>query len=134
VRGDKSWACLTRKRELENYLHPAAIAEAMQVAVEFGDTCDVPAIVARKVHEASASGTPWEELDEKKRGEKVRKAKHRLNEEAARRMTADLLRERDPHGEVREWFQEIALRADPQLVRAVVALDPPEALAADPAE
>lgn len=119
--GGTHWARLTSKREMENYLHPNAIAEAMQVAVVFTDTCDIPTIVAEQIHIASGSPKAWSELDEKKRAEKCRKAKVRLNADAAACMTHDMLRERDPSGEVRGWFEEIAVRIDPKLVRATFA-------------
>lgn len=118
ARGGKHWARLTSKREMENYLHSDAVAKAMQVTVMFTDACDVPAIVAEKIHSASGSPKAWSELDEKKQDEKCRKAKLRLNADAARCMTRDMLRERDPTGEVRGWFEEIAIRIDPTLVRA----------------
>jgi energy-coupling factor transporter ATP-binding protein EcfA2 len=126
ARGGTHWARLTLKREMENYLHPGAIAEAMQVAVVFTDACDVPTIVAQKIHLASGSPKVWSELDEKKQAEKCRKAKLRLNADAAARMTRDMLRERDPAGEVRGWFEEIAVRIDPTPVRATFTPQIPE--------
>ena len=33
ARGDGHWACLTKKREMENYFHPAAVAEALKLAI-----------------------------------------------------------------------------------------------------
>ncbi|HHW4680387.1 MAG TPA: ATP-binding protein, partial [Xylella taiwanensis] len=63
ARGDGSWAVMTSKRELENYLHPDAISEGMPgIVVTFTDTCDVPSIVAQAVHAASESGKPWAEI------------------------------------------------------------------------
>jgi putative ATP-dependent endonuclease of OLD family len=117
-RGGADWACLTTKREMENYLHRDAIARARQVNVEFTDNCDVPSIVAETVPSASSSPKAWAELDKEKRDEKCRKAKLWLNAEAAACMTLAMLSERDPEGEVRGWFEEIALRVDPTLVRA----------------
>jgi hypothetical protein len=124
ARGGTHWARLTSKREMENYLHPDAIAEAMQIAVVFTDACDVPTIVAQKIHLASGSPNAWSELDGKKQTEKCRKAKLRLNADAAACMTHDMLCERDPTREVRGWFEEIAVRIDPMLVRDLHAPDP----------
>lgn len=107
--GGGNWACLTNKRMAENYLHPLAVEAAMGVQVEFGDHCDVPAIVAKAVHEASPDATkPWGELTDNQRRQKVSQAKRRLNEQVAGAMTLVQLLERDPHNEVRSWFDQIA--------------------------
>lgn len=106
------WATLTTKREMENYLHPAAIAAALGVEVAFTDECDVPEIVARASHEASEARDPWEALCDKKRAGKQSAAKKRLNDAAAQRMTIEQLDERDPLREVRGWFDQIKVRAE----------------------
>lgn len=117
-RANADWACLTTKREMENYLHRDAIHAARGINVAFTDKCDVPAIVAEAVHASSSSPKAWAELDKEKRDEKCRKAKQWLNAEAATCMTLQMLNERDPKGEVRKWFEEIAVRIDDTLVRA----------------
>lgn len=79
ARGDGSWAVMTSKRELENYLHPDAISEGMDgIVVTFTDTCDVPLIVAQAVHTSSRCGKPWAEIisDPKTLATKVRHAKN----------------------------------------------------------
>jgi putative ATP-dependent endonuclease of OLD family len=124
ARGGADWACLTSKREMENYLHRDAIADAMQVEVEFTDNCDVPALVAQAILLASPSPNDWSEIDKKTQAEKCRKAKLRLNANAAALMTRAMLSERDPEGEVRKWFEEIALRVNPAFVRATFTLHP----------
>lgn len=108
ARGDGSYATLTRKRELENYLHPDAIKEALNVEVQFGDEQGVPEIVAEAIHNASPDhGGSWAELAEKKKEKKVRQAKVRLNDDAAKKMTYDRLKARDPGGELEDWLSRI---------------------------
>jgi putative ATP-dependent endonuclease of OLD family len=110
-RAPKVWAALTRKREMENYLHTEAINAALNVALGFTDDCDVPTLTAQAIHVASNSPNQWIELPEKKREKKESKAKSALNERAAGQMTMAHLLQRDPHGEVKGWFDEIRLRA-----------------------
>lgn len=110
ARGDGSWAVITAKRELENYLHADAISEGMNgIVVTFTDTCDVPLIVAQAVHAASQNGKPWADIlnDPKQRDDKVSRAKKRLNRDAAARMTADRLKLSDRSGEVIGWLKRI---------------------------
>lgn len=108
ARNDGSSARLTGKREIENYLHPDAIAEAIDGhVVNVTDDCDVPALVAEKVHAAGGGQTPWAQLDDVDRKEKASKAKKRLCRDAAARMTAERLAERDAAGELRGWLTQI---------------------------
>lgn len=98
----------TGKREMESYLHPDAVKAGhaeLEVVVAFGDFDDVPMIVARAVHEMKNPDTPWDEVPEKKQAQKTSRAKQWLNAGAAAAMTADLLTERDPSGDVRGWLQ-----------------------------
>ncbi len=100
---------LTKKLEMENYLHPDAISKVRpQVRVSYGDFDDVPALVAKAIHESSASEIAWEDVSEKKLNEKFRKAKLWLNSEATLAMTPDMLADRDPDGEVLDWFNNIS--------------------------
>ncbi len=102
-------AFLTSKREMENYLHPAAIKLAMeQVDISFGDYDDVPLLVAKAIHEASESDKLWDSVSDKKKAEKMSKAKARLNTEAIRCMNPDMLAEKDPNNDVLSWFEQIA--------------------------
>lgn len=110
ARGDGSWAVITSKRELENYLHADAISEGLSgIAIAFTDTCDVPLIVAQAVHAASGTGKPWTEIvnDPEGLANKVSRAKKRLNRDAAARMTADRLAQSDVAGEVTSWLRRI---------------------------
>lgn len=109
-RTDGSWAVITAKRELENYLHPDAIAEGMNgITITFTDTCDVPLIVAKSVHESSASTKLWTDIlaDEKELKDKISRAKKRLNREAASRMTTARLAQIDPQNELLGWLRTI---------------------------
>jgi predicted ATPase len=110
ARLDGSWAVITAKRELENYLHPDAIAEGMNgITVTFTDTCDVPLIVAKSIHESSDSKKVWADilLDPKELADKVNRAKKRLNRDAAAKMTSDRLGQSDSTGEVSGWLKKI---------------------------
>jgi hypothetical protein len=110
ARSDGSWAVITAKRELENYLHADAISEGMNgIVVTFTDTCDVPLIVAQAVHAASGSGKPWTDIlnDPKELADKVSRAKKRLNRDAAAKMTADRFTQSDASGEVTGWLKRI---------------------------
>ena len=89
-------------------MHPEAIrAVRPDVSVAFGDFDDVPLLVAKAVHEISESPNRWDDVTEKKREEKVRRAKHWLNTITVEAMTPALLDERDPEGTVRSWLQQI---------------------------
>lgn len=110
ARVDGSWAVITLKRELENYLHADAIAEGMDgIRVTYTDACDVPLIVAEAVHESSNSPRQWADIlaDAKELGNKVNRAKKRLNRDAAAKMTAARLEEVDAAGEVSGWLRRI---------------------------
>jgi hypothetical protein len=97
-------AALTARRTLENYLHPAAIAAATGVALAFGDHDLVAERLARHRPDIDAA---WPALSRRSRQRLLQRAKRVLNTQAVRHMTADLLQERDPAGEVRGWFRRI---------------------------
>lgn len=110
ARTDGSWAVITSKRELENYLHADAITEGMGgIAITFTDTCDVPLKVAEAIHLKSESTKPWAEVlvNAKDLAKKVGNAKSRLNREAATKMTVARLAEIDAAGEVSGWLKKI---------------------------
>ncbi len=104
----------TIKREIENYLHKDAIAEAyagngleLHIPANFGPFDDVPQDVARLVHDATDGGIHWDELSEEKRHGKEKKAKHMLCSQAARLMDVERLREIDPDDDLLGWFGDI---------------------------
>lgn len=116
---DGCTAHITNKREMENYIHPAAICEAYQangieviLPAQFLDFDDVPQIVAQALHVAT-SPTPWDELSEEKQKKKVSKAKKVINGDAARRMNVGRLIDCGGHEEVMGWFQSIETLINP---------------------
>jgi len=106
-------AFLTQRREMENYLHPACIGLEFQYpeAPNFTEWCDVPALVAEHVHNASDAPEPWDQLDARTQGKKQSRAKIRLNNTVTARMTLAQLREIDAGGEMLGWLQAITERA-----------------------
>ena len=108
-RNDGSYACLTAKREMENYIHPDAIADIFGIRVSFGDMDDVPMLVAKEVHTAGG-GNPWDDVKAEKKKEKEGKAKRRLNIEATARMTIEQLQAADSQNEIQGWLRNIASR------------------------
>lgn len=107
----------TSRRELENYLHPNAIAQARQgvaLADAMGAFDDVPALVAQAVHQASNAGTDWVSLADDVIKKKVSHAKKWLNREAVDAMTVEMLDEVDTNGDIRGWLRRISeLASDP---------------------
>ena len=110
-RGGPDVAFLTKRREMENYLHPQCIADEYQLQVTFTDWCDVPALVAEATHSASESPNAWAQLGDDKRSEKSSRAKRRLNTSVVARMTLAQVQQVDAHGEMLGWFQAIRDRA-----------------------
>lgn len=94
-RGDGSWAGLTQKREIENYLHQDAINETYGVNVET-DSDGVP----KRFGAAYSALMGWNGL-------KDNNAKMRLSKVFKEAMNYDRLIERDPNGEVKGWFDRI---------------------------
>ena len=96
-----SWATLTRKHEIECYLHPDAIADAYNLVV---DVCDHPG--DGRVSAPRAFGIAWG----------AAKGTDPMGDTTAKKyltrafsyMTAARLDERDPDGEVRGWFLRMA--------------------------
>jgi len=114
ARGDGCYACLTGKREMENYLHRDAIREAphnIDVVVE--DHNSVPELVAEAVHNgALGAGTVWANLEIEKKQKKMSTAKRWLNDDAASRMTTARLAERDPQGDMENWLRRVGELCD----------------------
>lgn len=102
-RKDGSWGAQTRKHEIENYLHSDAIKSAFGVDVVVPDQVDVngdsvPKIFAKALFAKNPVGAPLNDSN----------AKKKLAEKAFPKMTADMIRARDPDGEVEGWFRRIA--------------------------
>jgi hypothetical protein len=93
---------LTTKRSLENYLHQQAIIAAGGCEIDMEDhTC-----VARKLAQAEkrTRGRDWNTISYRTQRRSIAKTKRWLNTVAVEHMTLSLLMERDPSGEVLEWF------------------------------
>jgi hypothetical protein len=103
-----SQAHLMSKRSLECYLHPAAISAAGGDRVEFGDDDSVADRVIRTWLNPGLRNIPWTGLPRRTRRRLANKAKGWLCTTAADHMTAELLAERDPSGEVIRWLRTIA--------------------------
>jgi putative ATP-dependent endonuclease of the OLD family len=109
-------ACITEKREIENYLHKDAILAAyknvgiqLTIINNFGPFDDVPQKIASLVHDLS-NGTGqnvWGNLTEEKKKDKESNAKRFLCSQATKYMTKDLLGEIDPNNDILGWFNKI---------------------------
>ena len=106
-------AFLTQRREMENYIHPACVADQFeyQELPVFTHWCDVPALVAEHVHNGSGAPALWEHLEPEKQSRKQSRAKIRLNNEVAASMTLAQLLEVDADREMLGWFRAITERA-----------------------
>ncbi len=103
ARQDGSWAAQTLKHEIESYLHPDAIKDALGIVVDVADHLNaaghaVPKAVALEVHAMNPIGAPMKDSTVKKL----------LASKAFPCMTAERLAERDPHGEVRGWMERLS--------------------------
>ena len=100
-------AVLTKKRSVENYLHPQALLAAGGRELDIGDFDSVPERVARQRFAASEPDIAWECLSRRARKRCCYHVKRWLNTHVVERMTPELLAARDPHGEVVFWLESI---------------------------
>jgi hypothetical protein len=105
-------AVLTKKRAMENYLHPSAIREASGLELSFTDDDSVADLAAAKRYTQQCGQPPWDELEPRVRKRRRNRAKKWLHTKAVDRMTPNLLAESDPNGEVISWLQAIARFAE----------------------
>lgn len=103
-------AVLTRKRSLENYLHPEAIFEARGITVAFSDNDNdnVPELIARHAHDHHPDAVAWDAMPYRARKRRRDKVKKWLNREAAAKMTPQRIAQRDPEQEILGWLATIA--------------------------
>lgn len=101
-------AALTSKRHTENYVHADAIFRVRGLRVKFGPDDDLPELVARRTYALLGGQHAWHEIPSRKRRQMKHRAKRWLNTEAVDAMTADLLAQQDPDGDVRSWLEAIA--------------------------
>lgn len=106
-RCDGSIAFLTTKREMENYIHPDAIYEALGIRISFDENDDVPALLAKTIHEADPASNPWDEIKRERKKEKERIVKKRLNNEVAKFMTIERINIVDTEGEIKNWLETV---------------------------
>ena len=95
ARGDGSKACLTHRKEIENYYHTDLIYNEFQVRLNPARFDDVPALIR--------SNLPSSGVDLNKA-----KIKERLAKYCAPQMTLPQLQAVDQNHEIRNWFAEIA--------------------------
>lgn len=100
-------AVLTKKRSVENYLHPQALLAAGGPAIDISDFNSVPERVARQRFVASEPDTTWECLSRRAHKRCCYHVKRWLNTHVVERMTPELLAARDPNGEVVSWLESI---------------------------
>lgn len=101
-RGDGSRGFITQKHEIESYLHTDAINIAFGVEIEVTDHPNEDGDATPKVFSkaySAAKGFDGIMGDSK--------AKMKLSDQAFSKMTAEMIKERDPDGEVEEWFRII---------------------------
>lgn len=98
------FAVLTRKRSLENYLHPAAIAAVTDVEMRVDDDRDVVTTIltARAATHPNLSSSAWRD-----RRRQAFRLKRLLNTHAVDHMTTALLAQRDPDQELLHWFRRL---------------------------
>jgi predicted ATP-dependent endonuclease of OLD family len=101
ARSDNSWATITQKRELENYLHPDLIKDELKIEIEFNDLDDVPTLIMNAIN--NDSNHSLYKISEKK-------VKKLLNDQVASKMTHNHLAVIDPNEEIKSWFIEIMKR------------------------
>ena len=101
-------ARITAKRSLENYLHPKAIRDAGGGDLNFGDDDCVAQLLVRCRLRAIHPEVPWESLSPRTRQRMSYRAKRWLNTRAVEQMMPELVAQRDPAGEILEWFSTIA--------------------------
>lgn len=100
--GRGSWATQTSKHEIESYLHPQAIKDAFGFEIVVVDHPGpdgkaVPKLFGEAFAADRGHGAPLKDSN----------AKAKLAEHAFPRMTAAMIRERDPAGELEGWFRRI---------------------------
>ncbi|MDU9049706.1 MAG: ATP-binding protein [Candidatus Electrothrix sp. Rat3] len=106
--GHNAW--ITKRLELENYIHPDLIkADYTNYSGGGRHFENVPRLFAQAIHENSGSTKSWQEviLDKEKLKKKESKAKKKLNSIYASKMTKELLDTHDPDGELISWLQDI---------------------------
>lgn len=101
-------AILTRKRNMENYLHPRAIFDASGTEIDVDDDGDVADSVAESRFLHQRPGFAWSDLSARARRRFRNSVKRWLNISAVERMSLARLVDRGASGEVCGWLKCIA--------------------------
>ena len=101
ARTNNSWATLTNKREIENYIHSDVINNVFGITITYNDTDDVSGLVASQVNLDSAN--PFYRLSSSR-------AKRIINDVAAGQMTITQIKAIDTDNEIETWLNEISIR------------------------
>jgi hypothetical protein len=101
-------AFVMSKRSLENYLHPTALKTATGIDLQFGDHDSVADLVAEQRFTGEEPFVDWNKLSRRARKRFANQAKRWLNTSVVDAMSPELLRDRDPNGEVITWMQTVA--------------------------
>lgn len=102
LRTDGSWGVLTKKYEIENYLHPVAIKQIYGVDIDTSEK-DVPKLFGKEYFRKKGYLN-----NNKEEGLKSKTAKRMLSKVFEEAMNLQLLEEIDPDGEVKGWFDKIS--------------------------
>lgn len=106
-RTDGSWAVLTTKNEIENYLHPAAVKEALGIECEMNANEDVVLKIVL-LDRQSGGEVEWDQLTPEKKKKLESALKKRLYREVLPKMTLERLREADEDAEIEGWLRRIS--------------------------
>lgn len=101
-------AFVLTKRSLENYLHPAALATATGIDLQFNDNDAVAELVAKERFTGEEPFVEWDKLSRRTQKRFANQTKRVLNTRVVEAMTPHLLSERDRHGEVVTWMRTVA--------------------------
>ena len=101
-------AFVMAKRSLEGYLHPTALKMSTGIDIQFGDDDSVAELVAEQRFTGEPPFVDWDKLSRRARKRFANQTKRWLNTSVVDEMTPELLRDRDPHGEVITWLQTVA--------------------------
>lgn len=97
-------AVLTKKRCLENYLHPDAIFAAGGIRVQYDDFDCVAELTARELYRQRPGETAWQLQARRSQSRMTNRAKRWLNTQAVEHMTVGQLEEQDREGEIHSWM------------------------------
>ena len=106
-RRSKCQAVLTKKRCLENYLHPDAIFAAGGIRVQYDDFDCVAQLTAKELYQQRPGEIAWQLQARRSQSRMANRAKRWLNTQAVEHMTIGLLQEQDQESEIVSWMLAI---------------------------